>query len=87
MAYPLRRAQEGRWIDDVFIERFWSTLKYEEAYLFAYTDLSEARTALDRYMRHYNGKRRYSSLGEQTPVEAYHQTTSNPLRYDPKVPG
>lgn len=78
---------KGRWIDNVFIERFWRTLKYEEVYLFAYTDLSEARTGLDRYMRYYNGKRRHSSLGKQTPAEVYHQITSNPLRSDPKVPG
>ncbi len=78
---------KGRWIDNVFIERFWRSLKYEEVYLFAYGDLAEARTGLDRYMRYYNGKRRHSSLGKQTPDEVYYQATSNPARSALKVPG
>jgi putative transposase len=78
---------KGRWIDNVFIERFWRSLKYEEVYLFAYGNLAEARAGLDRYMRYYNGKRRHSSLGKQTPDEVYYQATSNPARSDPKVPG
>ncbi len=69
---------KGRWVDNVFIERFWRSLKYEEVYLYAYDDLNEARAGLDRYMRYYNGERRHSSLGKRTPEAVYHEATSNP---------
>jgi putative transposase len=78
---------KGRWIDNVFIERFWRSLKYEEVYLYAYDDLRDAKAGLNRYINYYNGKRRHSSLGKQTPDEVYYQATSNPARSDPKVPG
>ena len=68
---------KGSWIDNVFIERFWRSLKYEEVYLYAYSDLNEARAGLDRYMRYYNGKRRHSRLGKQTPDAVYGETASN----------
>ena len=58
---------KGRWVDNVFIERFWRSLKYEEVYLYAYNDLRDARTGLTRYFGYYNGERRHSSLGKQTP--------------------
>ena len=77
---------KGRWIDNVFIERFWRSLKYEEVYLVAYDDLSEARASLDRYLGYYNYKRRHTSLSKQTPDEVYYQATSNPARSDLKVP-
>jgi len=67
---------KGRWIDNVFIERFWRSLKYEEVYLYAYGDLSEAKQGLGRYIRYYGGERRHSSLGRRTPNEVYHQSTS-----------
>ena len=75
-----RRDGKGRWIDNVFIERFWRTLKYEEVYLYAYSDLSEARTGLDHYVRYYNRERRHSSLGKQTPDEVYYDATSTQLQ-------
>lgn len=71
---------KGRWIDNVFIERFWRSLKYEEVYLYAYTDLSEARAGLDSYFGYYNGERRHSRLGKQTPDAVYGEATSNPKR-------
>lgn len=75
---------KGRWIDNVFIERFWRSLKYEEVYLYAYNDLGEARGGLDRYIRYYNGERRHSSLDKQTPDEVYDGTTSTqPLLVSP----
>jgi len=43
---------KGRWIDNVFIERFWRSVKYEEVYLHAYADLNEARLGLGRYVRY-----------------------------------
>ena len=77
---------KGRWVDNVFIERFWRSLKYEEVYLFAYTDLAEARAGLERYLGYYNHQRRHTSLSKQTPAEVYAQVTSNPLRPDLRVP-
>jgi len=69
---------KGRWLDNVFIERFWRSLKYEEVYLYAYSDLNEARAGLDRYIRYYNGARRHSSLGKNTPEAVYRESMSNP---------
>ncbi len=62
---------KGRWIDNVFIERFWRSVKYEEVYLKAYADLNEARLGLGNYLRYYNGERRHSSLDRRTPDEVY----------------
>ncbi len=71
---------KGRWVDNVFIERFWRSLKYEEVYLYAYDDLSEARAGLERYFGYYNGERRHSRLGKQTPNAVYGEATSNSER-------
>jgi putative transposase len=62
---------KGRWIDNVFIERLWRSVKYEEVYLHAYTNGTEARTALTRYFRVYNAVRSHQSLDYRTPDEAY----------------
>ena len=62
---------KGRWIDNVFIERFWRSLKYEEVYLYAYDDLNRARGGVERYIDYYNSQRRHSRLGKQTPDEVY----------------
>jgi putative transposase len=62
---------KGRWIDNVFIERLWRSVKYEEVYLHAYTNGTEARTALSRYFRVYNAVRSHQSLDYRTPDEAY----------------
>jgi len=61
----------GRWIDNVFIERFWRSLKYEEVYLHAYDDLSQARRGIEGYVRYYNGSRKHASLGRRTPDRVY----------------
>jgi len=61
----------GRWIDNVFIERFWRSLKYEEVYLHAYDDLSRARRGIEGYVRYYNGRRKHASLGRRTPNRVY----------------
>jgi hypothetical protein len=61
----------GRWIDNVFIERFWRSVKYEDVYLHAYGDLVTARAGIGRYVEYYNGKRRHSSLGRNTPNAVY----------------
>ena len=79
---------KGRWIDNVFIERFWRSLKYEEVYLYAYDDLNHARQAVGRYMTYYNAQRRHSSLGRQTPDETYRSAgLAEPLTFLPTPTG
>jgi putative transposase len=62
---------KGCWRDNVFIERFWKTLKYEEVYLRAYDTVSEARASIARYLAFYNQRRPHSSLEDRTPDTAY----------------
>jgi putative transposase len=57
---------KGCWRDNVFIERFWRSLNYEDVYLRAYTSGSEARISIGRYVRFYNGVRTHSSLDGRT---------------------
>jgi len=69
---------KGAWRDNVFVERLWRTVKYEEVYLRAYASVSEARASIGRYLGFYNGTRPHSSLGGQTPDQAYNQPTPIP---------
>ena len=62
---------KGCWRDNVFIERFWKTLKYDEVYLKAYDTVSEARASITRYISFYNGRRPHTALADQTPDAAY----------------
>ena len=62
---------KGAWRDNVFVERLWRSVKYEEVYLHAYGSVSEARAGLDRYFRFYNTRRPHSSLDGQTPDQVY----------------
>jgi len=62
---------KGAWRDNVFVERLWRTIKYEEVYLHAYASVPEARVALARYLTFYNARRPHSSLDRQTPDQAY----------------
>jgi putative transposase len=62
---------KGSWRDNVFIERLWRSVKYEEVYLKAYDSVAQARASLGRYLAFYNGKRPHSSLGARTPDQAY----------------
>jgi putative transposase len=62
---------KGRWMDNVFIERLWRSLKYEQVYLSEYTTGSEARAGISWWMDFYNQRRPHSSLGDLTPDEAY----------------
>jgi putative transposase len=64
----------GRWMDNVFIERLWRSLKYECVYLHAFETGSELRTGLTRWVSYYNGHRPHSALGDLTPDEAYAAT-------------
>ena len=61
----------GAWRDNVFVERLWRSVKYEEVYLRAYDSVGEARTSIGRYLDFYNRKRPHSSLDARTPDRAY----------------
>lgn len=63
---------KGAWRDNVFVERFWRSMKYEEVYLHAYDSVAQARTSIGRYIDgFYNSRRPHSSLGRRTPDQAY----------------
>jgi len=62
---------KGAWRDNVFVERLWRSVKYEEVYLRAYDSVSEARASIARYLAFYNERRPHSSLDARTPDEAY----------------
>ena len=61
----------GRVFDNIFIERLWRTVKYEEVYLHDYGNVGEAKEGLSRYFEFYNNERIHSSLGDLTPQEVY----------------
>ena len=69
----IRISMDGRgcWRDNVFVERLWRSLKYEEVYLRAYDSVSAARAGLARYFHIYNAERPHSSFADRTPDEAY----------------
>jgi putative transposase len=62
---------KGAWRDNVFVERLWRSVKYEEVYLHAYDSVSDARTSIGRYLDLYNRRRPHSSLDGMTPDRAY----------------
>jgi putative transposase len=62
---------KGSWRDNVFVERLWRSIKYEEIYLKAYDTVSEARVSIGRYLDFYNGRRPHSRLDRLTPDQAY----------------
>jgi putative transposase len=62
---------KGAWRDNVFVERLWRSVKYEEVYLRAYESVGDARASIGRYLAFYNGGRPHSSLDRRTPDEAY----------------
>jgi putative transposase len=62
---------KGAWRDNVFVERLWRSVKYEEVYLCAYYSVSEARASLARYCEFFNARRPHSSLDGKTPDEFY----------------
>ena len=65
---------KGRWVDNVFVERLWKSVKYEEVYLHAYDSVAEARQGLQRYFKFYNERRPHSSLDGKTPDSVYFDT-------------
>ena len=62
---------KGSWRDNVFVERLWRSVKYEEVYLKAYESVGQARQSIAAYMTWYNRQRPHSSLADRTPDEAY----------------
>ncbi len=64
---------KGAWRDNVFVERLWRTIKYEEVYLRAYDSVRAAHESLRRYINFYNTRRPHSSLDGRTPDLAYHE--------------
>ena len=63
---------KGRYQDNIFVERLWRTVKYEEVYLKAYASVVEAQRGLEDYFRFYNGLRPHQALGYRTPAEVFH---------------
>ena len=62
---------KGAWRDNVFVERLWRSVKYEEVYLHAYDSVAEARSSIGRYLSFYNSRRPHSSLDRRTPDQVY----------------
>ena len=69
---------KGAWRDNVFVERFWRTIKYEEVYLHAYDSVADARQSISRYLAFYNARRPHTALDQHTPDQAYFEPL--PLR-------
>ena len=62
---------KGRWIDNVFVERLWRSVKYEEVYLKAYETVAQARTGIGTYFQFYNSERRHQGMNRHTPDQVY----------------
>ena len=67
---------KGRWVDNVFVERLWRSVKYEEVYLKAYDSIGAARASLGKYFAFYNTERRHQSLDRRTPDSVYYQSAA-----------
>jgi putative transposase len=63
----------GRWVDNVFVERLWRSLKYEEVYLKAYETVPEARSGIGGWIEFYNFERRHQSLNRRTPDQVFNE--------------
>lgn len=69
---------KSRWADNIMIERWFRSFKYEEAYLTQYNNIKEARAAIGQYIHTYNFERRHSALDYQTPAECYYPAMLSP---------
>ncbi len=70
---------KGRWMDNVFVERLWRSVKYEDVYLRAYETPTELRAGLARYFKFYNTRRRHSALARRTPDAVYFDPATSEL--------
>jgi putative transposase len=71
---------KGRCLDNVFVERLWRSLKYEEVYLNPYAGQREARAGIGRYLDYFNDERPHQALGHQTPMEVYRESVAAQAR-------
>jgi len=67
---------KGRWVDNVFVERLWRSVKYEEVYLRAYDNVADAKRCLNNYFEFYNAERRHQALNKMTPDTIYYQSAA-----------
>ena len=67
---------KGRWVDNVFVERLWRSVKYEDVYLKAYDSMAAAKASLGRYFAFYNTERRHQSLDRRTPDSVYYESAT-----------
>jgi putative transposase len=61
----------GAWRDNVFVERLWKSVKYEEVYLHAYDSVAAAKAGIGKYLAFYNGRRPHTALDRNTPDNVY----------------
>lgn len=78
--HDIRISMDGKgcWRDNVFVERLWKTIKYEEVYLRAYSSVSEARARLTRYIDFYNRRRPHRAVGRVPPDHRYYESLPTP---------
>jgi putative transposase len=78
--HDIRISMDGKgcWRDNVFVERLWRSVKYEEVYLHAYDSVSHARSSLERYFQFYNSKRPHTALERKTPDQVYFKSLPLP---------
>lgn len=69
----------GRWMDNVFIERLWRSLKYEDVYLKGYSDGREARAGIASWITFYNGRRPHQALGDRPPMQLWRDGVTGPI--------
>ncbi len=67
---------KGRYLDNIFVERLWRSVKYEEVYLKAYQTGSDARNGIDAYLDFYNRERPHQALGYRTPGQVFDEGRS-----------
>ena len=77
----------GRWIDNVFVERLWRSLKYEEVYLKAYDSIAEARAGIAAWIEFYNFERPHQALGYKTPWEVFKDKKQPVVEAEKKLRG